>query len=628
LVSAAALAPERRDNNAEKTLRERLASIDARLSEIDRSLSKDFPDYAALSQPEPVSIATVQAQLRPDEALVLIADTSEAAGIPEETFLWVVTKADSRWIQSDLGEKRSRDHVAALRCGLDDSAWAAKVEARCRGLIRSEFSSQDIEAGKPMPFDVARAHALYRGLFGQAEDLIKDKHLLLVPSGQLTQLPFQVLVTSLPNAEDAGLKTRIVGKLGAEFKALSPDDRTRLHAPAGQGVRILRAQPGSPAEAVGIKPDDVLLAIGTVPATGVGQAIDAIRAYAPGTLVPFKLLREGKELEVNAKLDALTIQQWVPRLLDMASAREVHWLARDHALTVLPAVSSLNALRRIAKPSGATKPVIGFGNPLLDGYQDHPQFGAYYKELAQRARALRGCEGDAKLRTASAMRGGIRPIAARGGLADLRELKGQSPLPETADELCTVARALGGDPNEIRLGARATEGEVKAMSRGGQLAQYRVIHFATHGTLAGDLNGTTEPGLILTPPSQPTEEDDGYLSASEIAGLKLDADWVILSACNTAAGNSTATGAQALSGVARAFFYAQARALLVSHWPVKSDATVKLITDAVGETARGTKVGRAEALRHAMLQLIDKGTQAETHPSYWAPFVVVGEGSY
>jgi CHAT domain-containing protein len=150
------------------------------------------------------------------------------------------------------------------------------------------------------------------------------------------------------------------------------------------------------------------------------------------------------------------------------------------------------------------------------------------------------------------------------------------------------------------------------------------VHFATHGALAGQLDGTHEPGLILTPPDAATEEDDGYLSASEIATLRLDADWVILSACNTAAGG--ATSAEALSGLARAFIYAQARALLVSHWAVYSDATVKLITAAVREMGRDPKVGRSEALRRSMLALIEKGEPYEAHPAYWAPFAVVGEG--
>jgi CHAT domain-containing protein len=199
------------------------------------------------------------------------------------------------------------------------------------------------------------------------------------------------------------------------------------------------------------------------------------------------------------------------------------------------------------------------------------------------------------------------------------------PLPETADELCAVAEDVKAQTSrDILLGAKATEREIKRLSAAGELTKYRMVHFATHGVLAGELKGTHEPGLILTPSAMATEEDDGYLSASEIAALKLDADLVILSACNTAAG--AATSAEALSGLARAFIYAQARALLVSHWAVDSGATVKLITAAVGELARDPKVGRAEALRRSMLALINKGAPHEAHPAYWAPFVMVGEG--
>jgi CHAT domain-containing protein len=100
---------------------------------------------------------------------------------------------------------------------------------------------------------------------------------------------------------------------------------------------------------------------------------------------------------------------------------------------------------------------------------------------------------------------------------------------------------------------------------------------------------------------------------------------VILSAFNTAAGG--AASAEALSGLGRAFIYAGARALLVSHWAVESNATVKLITTAVGDMARDPTVGRDEDLRRSMLRLIDKGTPREAHPAYWAPFVVVGEGA-
>jgi CHAT domain-containing protein len=140
-------------------------------------------------------------------------------------------------------------------------------------------------------------------------------------------------------------------------------------------------------------------------------------------------------------------------------------------------------------------------------------------------------------------------------------------------------------------------------------------------------SSNAEPALLFSPPAQATEEDDGLLTASEITQLKLDADWVVLSACNTAAAGSDKPGAEALSGLARAFFYAGARALLVSHWAVNSNATVKLITKAFDEIKADPMIGRAEALRRSMLHMIDNGSLYEAHPSYWAPFVVVGEGA-
>ena len=270
--------------------------------------------------------------------------------------------------------------------------------------------------------------------------------------------------------------------------------------------------------------------------------------------------------------------------------------------------------------SAAARPLVGFGNPLLDGPD------ASYANRAKLAREKPRCPDGRSQRMAgfAGPRGGAAGVETRSGLADVSLIKKQVPLPETADELCAVARDVKAEARDIRLGAQATERDIKRLGASGELAKYRMVHFATHGVLAGQLDGTREPGLILTPPDRATEEDDGYLSASEIANLKLDADWVILSACNTAAGG--ATSAEALSGLARAFIYAQARALLVSHWEVYSDATVKLITASVREMARDPKVGRSEALRRSMLALIDKGEPHEAHPAYWAPFVVVGEG--
>jgi CHAT domain-containing protein/tetratricopeptide (TPR) repeat protein len=513
LIASKSQEPAQRNAGAEKALADRLGAIDARLAEIGRKLAKDFPDYAALASAAPISVADVQAQLGTDEALVLFLDTPQRRPLPEESFVWVVTRSEVRWIRSELGTAALHREVAALRCGLDDALWDDAGKAKgCVELVKVHRHDSGPHRNV-LPFDLGRAHALYKALFGPVENLIKGKHLLIVPSGALTQLPFQVLVTEAP-------KTSV---------------------------------PEAPAE-----------------------------------------------------------------------YRDASWLGTRQPITVLPAVSSLKALRANARASRAPKPYLGIGNPLFDGDRNDVNHVA----RAKNARTKQVCAPapmHAAMASAAPVRAGVAHVAMRGALADVAALKVQAPLPETADELCLVAADLKADSGEMRLGARATEAEVKRLSTSGELARYRVLHFATHGAMAGELDANREPGLLLTPPEKATEEDDGYLSASETAALKLDADWVILSACNTAAGG--AASAEALSGIARAFIYAGARALLVSHWAVYSDATVKLVTTAAGEMALNPRVGRAEAMRRAMAALIEKGTPIEAHPSYWAPFVVVGEGA-
>jgi CHAT domain-containing protein len=188
------------------------------------------------------------------------------------------------------------------------------------------------------------------------------------------------------------------------------------------------------------------------------------------------------------------------------------------------------------------------------------------------------------------------------------------------DELCL--RQLRAPASDIHLDKDATETTVKRLA----LADYRVVYFATHGLVAGDVKGLGEPSLALTLPAQPTQLDDGLLTASEVAQLKLNADWVVLSACNTAAGDTL--GAEALSGLARAFFYAGARALLVSHWSVASDSATRLTTSTFDIMKSNSSIGRAEALRRAMVNYMNaKGDPLNGYPAFWGPFSVVGEGA-
>lgn len=184
-----------------------------------------------------------------------------------------------------------------------------------------------------------------------------------------------------------------------------------------------------------------------------------------------------------------------------------------------------------------------------------------------------------------------------------------------------MASYLGAGEDVLYLRERATETMVKKV----KLNDSKVIAFSTHGLLSMQtrrLGSVVEPALVLTPPDKGTEEDDGLLTASEIAQLKMDADFVILSACNTAAGEEG--NAEGLSGLAKAFFYAGARSLLVSHWPVVSKAATKLTTTMFKNLKDNPELSRAEAFRRSMMSLAS--VSETSHPFFWAPFSVVGGG--
>ena len=162
------------------------------------------------------------------------------------------------------------------------------------------------------------------------------------------------------------------------------------------------------------------------------------------------------------------------------------------------------------------------------------------------------------------------------------------------------------------------------------LDQYRILHFATHGLLPEEtavfLPEVNEPALVLTPPTSPRSGDTGLLTASEITELRLNADLVVLSACNTAGGDRP--GSEALSGLARAFFYAGARTLLVSHWDVSSVATTWLIAQMFDTFATDKNIKPAEALQRSMMNMIDRGGETKlASPQFWAAFIVVGDVS-
>jgi CHAT domain-containing protein len=293
----------------------------------------------------------------------------------------------------------------------------------------------------------------------------------------------------------------------------------------------------------------------------------------------------------------------------------VSWLVKETAITQLPSIIALkrNVRSVPAVPAGSKgqpavrKPFFGIGDPYFSRKQ-HQVATAKTIEVATRGLPFR-----------------TTPKTRNVDKADLTLLP---RLPATRDEILSIADALGADKNkDVLLGERATE----AMVKSSDLSSYKVISFATHGLVPGDLNGLDQPALALTNPDVVNGAGDGLLSMTEILSLQLDADIAVLSACNTAAADGK--GAEAISGLGRAFFYAGARSILVSNWPVHSKATTDLMSKLFGTLSADNTLSRSEALRRSKLSQIadggfsENGTQvfSYAHPIFWAPFSLVGD---
>jgi CHAT domain-containing protein len=315
-----------------------------------------------------------------------------------------------------------------------------------------------------------------------------------------------------------------------------------------------------------------------------------------------------------------------PAGLPLAQFRQTPWLARKVAIAYAPSISALVTLRSLPAISGQRDPFIGFGDPDFGAGSEKsatsPGGNRGAGKLARGTRNLKISHApvwDENLASADAI-----PVAppAQAGTPML------VPLPDTRDEILAIATALGADlTTHTFFGAQANRANALRVG----LQNHRVLAFATHGLIAGDLPGLDQPALAMAP--QPGRDIyDGLLKLDDILKLSLSADLVVLSACNTAAADGS--GAEAVSGLGRGFFYAGARAVLATHWPVETVSARELVTRLFQRYAKDGSLTRAKALQQAMLEVIDKGVSLDgrgkaefsyAHPAFWAPYALYGD---
>ena len=257
------------------------------------------------------------------------------------------------------------------------------------------------------------------------------------------------------------------------------------------------------------------------------------------------------------------------------------WLLKRMDIAHVPAASNFVSLRKVAGTSRATQPWFGLGD-------FHPV------TLAQAQRTFPGgtCADSAKL------------------------FAGLPPLPFARRELDAARALLGGSGNDEMLGPNFTAAAVQRTN----LSNYRVLHFAAHALLPSELRCASEPAIVTSDPAGAPDASGALLTASEVLNLQLDADLVVLSACNSG-GPGGSTGGESLSGLARSFFFAGARSMLVTHWSVNDQAAAFLVASTMKQLSAGK--GVAAAMRASQLSLLDNA--GTSHPFFWAPFAVIGE---
>ena len=294
---------------------------------------------------------------------------------------------------------------------------------------------------------------------------------------------------------------------------------------------------------------------------------------------------------------------------------EAPWLAKRFAISYATSPTAWLAVKALAASPSGKRPLLAWGDPA---YKVANREGSD----AAVTTAVGGSASDAPLRARAVAITRNTPVRdLTQPMVDVVVYDNLPPLPETRDEVIALAKVLNADPaKDIILGPEATRESVLKASESGELKERSVVVFATHGLIPGDLPSLTQPALAMSGATDASLSP--LLTLDDVLSLKLNADWVVLSACNTAAADGKAQ--EALSGLARGFFYAGSRSLLVTHWSVESESAT-LLTTRTFQAYRGEPgLTRAQALNRAMLSVMNE--KKFSHPAFWAPYVLVGEG--
>jgi len=307
--------------------------------------------------------------------------------------------------------------------------------------------------------------------------------------------------------------------------------------------------------------------------------------------IPFSILNDSEGENIGGKLTYIdaSLTRGIEKAhtnISTSNVNENNWLINKFAISIVPSIYSYIESAKLSNAGADSKDsFLGIGNPALTGTIDQVSKNQL-----------------------------IAHVNTRGSVSKF--VSKMTPLPETEKELSLIAKSFS--KSDLIFGKEATEKRLQDID----LSQYSVISFATHALVSNEIEGIVEPSLILTPVDENNPNNDGLLTASEISNLKLDAEIVLLSACNTASAFGE-SNSQGLSGLANSFFNAGARSLLVSYWSVISESAVDITT----RIFKPSNEGRSYAHKHrnAVLDLLQNSKDTyKLHPSYWAPFSVIG----